>query len=378
MAREQDFREYLHTIPEFGLEEYKTSEFVAKTLREAGFDVTEGLGGHTGVVGVFDSGKPGPTMAVRADMDALGHIVDGKHVAIHSCGHDGHTAMALAAGEEIIKEGIVKRGKLKMIFQPAEEIGQGAYTIVDSGVLDDVDYLIGQHVRPIQEAKLGQAIAALYYSASHTVEFEIKGQRAHGARPHLGHNALHAAALAILAATGIQPNPERSFSVKATRCLCDSGATNAIPDKVLLAFDMRAGDNDTMAELNEKIKIAVENAVAAFSCTCTCKTLIDLPAAEYNDDMCELLEDSIAEVLGRENTLPAQTTPGGEDFCYYVIAKPNLHVGFYGLGADLKPGLHQPDMHFNTEALTYGKNILKTAISKVLGENSKYNGEHNR
>ncbi|MCI5837029.1 MAG: amidohydrolase [Veillonellaceae bacterium] len=367
MAREQEFKEYLHTIPELGFQEKQTAAFVANILREAGYEVTEGLGGKTGVVGVIDSGVPGPVVAVRADMDALGHIVDGEHVAIHSCGHDGHTSMALAAAEVIAQEGRVKKGKLKMIFQPAEEIGQGAYSIIDSGVLDDVEYFFGQHVRPIQEAKLGQGIAALYYSASTTWEVEIHGQRAHGARPHLGHNALSAAAVMILAAGQIQCNPEKSYSAKATRCLCDAGVTNAIPDLARVAFDMRAGDNETMAELKERMKTAIEGAVQSCGCTCEIKTLIDLPAAVYDEGMCRLLEESIREVLGEENTLPAQTTPGGEDFCCYVVAKPHLKVGFYGLGADLTPGLHQPDMTFDPKALTYGKNIILTAVGKLLG-----------
>lgn len=367
MAREQEFREYLHTIPEIGFTEVKTAAFVAKILREAGYEVTEQLGGKTGVVGVLDSGVPGPVMGVRADMDALGHIIDGEFCAIHSCGHDAHTSMALAAAEEIIQKGLVKKGKLKMIFQPAEEIGKGAYSIVDSGILDDVDYLIGQHLRPIQEASGGQASPAMYYSASTTWQVDIIGLRAHGARPHLGYNALDAAVLAINAVNMIHCDPVKSFSAKATRCICDAGVTNAIPDKAMIAFDMRAESNPVMKEMKTKARIAIENAVSAAGCTCEITEIIDLPAAEFNDDMIQLLSDSIVEVLGKDGLLPPMVTPGGEDFCHYVIAKPHLHVGFFGLGCDLEPGLHAPDMHFNPSYLTQGKDILVTAVKKILG-----------
>lgn len=367
MAREQEIREYLHTIPEIGFTEVKTAAYIADALRKAGYEVTEHLGGKTGVVGVLDSGVPGPVMGVRADMDALGHIVDGKHCAIHSCGHDAHMAMALAAAEEIIRDGVVKKGKLKMIFQPAEEIGKGALSIIDSGVLDDVDYLIGQHLRPIQEVHGGQASPAMYYSASTTWQVDIQGLRAHGARPHLGWNALDAAVLIINAVNMVHCDPNKSFSAKATRCLCDAGVTNAIPDKATLAFDMRAESNEIMQELQTKVRMAINNACAAAGCTCEITELINLPAAEYNDDMTELLTDSIVEVLGEDGLLPALITPGGEDFCHYVIAKPHLHVGFFGLGCDLKPGLHAPDMHFDTKYLTNGKNILVTAVRKILG-----------
>lgn len=367
MAREQEIREYLHTIPETGFQEFKTSAYLAEELKKAGYAVTEKLNGQTGLVGIYDSGVPGPVMALRADIDALGHIIDGKPGAIHSCGHDGHMAMALAAAEEIMAEQIVKKGKLKVIFQPAEELGIGAYSIIESGVLDDVDYMIGQHVRPIQEAKYGQASPAMYYSASATWEVDIHGLRAHAARPHLGRNALDAAALTIVAVNSVRCNPERSFSVKATRCLCDAGATNAIPDKVHLAFDLRAGDNDTMRELQEQVRRVIENTVAMNGCTCEISAPKGLPAAQYTDDMIDLLRESIVEVLGEDGLLPPQTTPGGEDFCIYIVEKPHLHVGFFGLGCDLEPGLHAPDMHFNTAALTHGKNILVTAVRKMLG-----------
>lgn len=367
MAREQEIRKYLHTIPETGFNEHRTAAFLADALTQAGYEVTAGLGGKTGIVGVLDSGIPGPVMGVRADIDALGHIVDGKPTAIHSCGHDGHMAMALAAAEEIIRDGLVKRGRLKIIFQPAEEIGLGAYSIVDSGILDDVEYLIGQHVRPIEEAHNGQASPAMYYSACGTWEVDITGQRAHAARPHLGHNALDAAAAVIQAVNAVHCDPRRSFSIKATRCLCDAGATNAIPDTAHLAFDLRAEDNPTMELLQERSRLAIEQSAAAYGCSASLTMTKALPAAEYSDEVVELLTECITEVLGKDGLLPPLSTPGGEDFCHYVKAKPELKVGFFGLGCDLKPGLHAPDMSFDPAALTNGKNILVAAVKKLLG-----------
>ncbi len=370
MAREQEIRSYLHTIPETGFNEHRTAAFLADALTRAGYEVTTGLGGKTGVVGVLDSGVPGPVMGIRSDIDALGHMVDGQPVAIHSCGHDGHMAMALAAAEEIIRDNIVRRGRLKIIFQPAEEIGLGAYSILDSGVLDDVDYLIGQHVRPIEEAHNKQASPAMYYSASATWEVDIVGQRAHAARPHLGHNALDAAAAAIAAVNAIHCDPRRSFSIKATRCICDAGATNAIPDIARLAFDLRAQDNDTMERMEAAGRTAIEHAAAAYECRATINETKMLPAAEYSEEMIDFLRDCITEVLGEDGLLPPLSTPGGEDFCHYVKAKPDLKVGFFGLGCNLTPGLHAPDMTFDPDALTDGKNILITAVRKLLGEDS--------
>lgn len=103
---------YLHTIPEIGMKEFKTSAYVADVLKQLGYEVETQVGGATGVVAVCDSGKPGPVLGLRADMDALG-TKDGG--AAHLCGHDGHMAMLLAAAEEIMKEKLVRKGKLKLL-----------------------------------------------------------------------------------------------------------------------------------------------------------------------------------------------------------------------------------------------------------------------
>ena len=131
---------YLHTIPEIGMKEFKTSAYVADVLKQLGYEVETQIGGATGVVAVCDSGKPGPVLGLRADMDALG-TKDGG--AAHLCGHDGHMAMLLAAAEEIMEEKLVRKGKLKLLFQPAEETSEGALSMLKGGAVDDIEILIG-------------------------------------------------------------------------------------------------------------------------------------------------------------------------------------------------------------------------------------------
>lgn len=123
MSRTLEHFNYLHQIPELGFEEHKTSAYIGDVLEAAGFQVQRNVGGTTGIVALLDSGKPGPVVALRADMDALGHIIDGRLEARHTCGHDGHSSVVLTAAEEILAEGLVKRGKLKILFQPAEGAG---------------------------------------------------------------------------------------------------------------------------------------------------------------------------------------------------------------------------------------------------------------
>ncbi len=367
MSHVLDHYNYLHTIPELGMQEFKTSAYLADKLEAAGYEVTRNVGGATGIVGVLDSGKPGPVLAVRADMDALGTMIEGKLCALHTCGHDGHSSMLLTAAEEIAKEGGIKQGKLKILFQPAEEIGTGAYSMIEGGAIDDVEYIIGMHLRPIQECRKGQAAPAMYYSASTRVEVNIHGVPAHGARPHLGVNVLEAAAAIIQAVGLIHLNPVENYSAKPTRLLCDSGVTNAIPAEAHLVFDVRAAKNDIMKQLHEKLNQAITAGAATVGATVDIAMPMNMPAAEIDPEVTKLLAEVITEELGADALVDPIQTPGSEDFFCYTQAKPSLKAGFIGLGVDLEPGLHHPKMHFDTTALENGVRLHKAAIRKLLG-----------
>ena len=147
---------YLHSLPEPPFQEYKTSAFLAEVLRTAGYTVTEHVGSETGLVGVWDSGKAGPVVALRSDMDSVQfRRDDGTAVRIHACGHDAHMTMAITAAQVLAEQGI-PCGKLKILFQPAEEIGKGALSLTEAGAIDYVQYLIGYHVMPKDLVRAGQ------------------------------------------------------------------------------------------------------------------------------------------------------------------------------------------------------------------------------
>lgn len=366
--RAKELYRTLHQMPEVGFEEVKTSAFLAEKLKAAGYEVQTGLGGGTGVVGILASGKPGPVVALRADIDALGHTIDGKDVAIHSCGHDSHASMVMTAAEEIARRGL-KEGTIKIIFQPAEERLFGALKMIESGVSEDVDIMFGIHLRPIQEAKLGQATPALYHGASYIVEADIVGAPAHGARPHLGVNAIDAAAAAINAVNAIRVNPIIASSVKVTKIQGGGASLNAIPDKAYMALDLRAQSNQVMNELIEKVTKAIEAGASTVGAKAIVKVKGGCPAAEYNDELIELAKEAISSVLGPEGLLEPIITPGGEDFHYYVQKKPSLKTAYIGLGCDLTPGLHHPEMKFNTDALVSGTKIMLYMVNKICGIN---------
>lgn len=367
MSKVLEHYHYLHDIPELGFQEFKTSAYISQQLKAAGYAVQDNFNATTGIVAVLDSGVPGPTLALRADMDALGHIIDGVPCARHTCGHDGHSSVVLTAAQELMAEQAIKKGRLKLIFQPAEELGTGALAMIAGGAIDDVDMILGFHVRPAQECAVGTAIPAVYYSACVTVEAIIHGQTAHGARPHLGVNALDAGVSAVQAVNAIHLAADSMWSVKATRFRCDAGVTNSIPDEARVVFDLRTATNEDMVTLQDRVRRAIEHSVAAFGAQAEVQILKAMPAAEIDDEMSALIAGAIVEVLGKEALIAPRATPGSEDFFHYPVERPSVKAGFWGLGTGLLPGLHHPDMHFDLNSLPVGINIFKACVKKVLG-----------
>jgi len=353
---------HLHLIPETGFKEFETSKFIAEELKKCGYDVLEGILG-TGVIATMSSEVNGPILAIRADMDALEYEFEGKTVNLHTCGHDANSSMVLATAKEVAEVGIQK-GKAVFIFQPAEEILGGADGISKSGVIDDVEEIIGIHLRPIQEAKLGEATPALCHGASNSIEVTVRGLASHGARPHLGINAIDAAVLAVSAINSVKVDPRVPHSAKVTQFNSAGKTHNVIPDRVTLVLDLRAQTNEVMSVLIERLVEAITSSVKSIGATAEIVVGPGVPAAEYDDEMVHITKEAITEVLG--STLAPIVTPGGEDFHYYA---KNLSVktAYVGLGADLIPGLHNPDMKFDTKALEHGTEILKKIVYKRLG-----------
>lgn len=366
MSQVQDYYNYLHTIPEKSLEEHKTSQFLADQLESFGYRVIRQVGGATGVIGIYDTGRPGPVVAIRADMDSLTHIIDGQEVQRHTCGHDGHMSMVLTAAKWIKEGGLISKGVLKILFQPAEETGEGALSMIKGGAIDDVDWLFGAHVRPFEECQVGQASPAIHYAAARRFVVEFHGKPAHAARPHLGVNAIDAATAAVNAVNAIHLKPTDNYSVKATRFLCDSGVTNAIPDLATVTWDSRAQYNDVMEALEEKFMVAIEGGAGTVGAKANVAFKKGTPAAELDEDATALLSQSIKAVLGDQGLAEEIYTPGSEDFFFYTIHKPSLKAGFFGLGCDLRPGLHHPDMAFDTSALDAGVAIFIKTVESVL------------
>ncbi|RKD33861.1 amidohydrolase [Thermohalobacter berrensis] len=347
----------LNKIPEKAFKEYKTSQLIYNELCKMGYEIYKNIGG-TGIVAKLDSGNSGPIVGVRADMDALEYKINGKKQYIHACGHDANCAMVLGMGKEIIEQGI-KKGKLILIFQPAEEIMAGAKKIIESGYIDELEEIIGIHLRPEKEAKLGEATPALIHSAAKTLKVKIVGKSAHASRPHLGVNAIDIGVSLINSINNIRMNPKNNYSIKATQFITSNNSSNIIPDLVNITLDLRAETNEVMEKLYSKAEKLIINIPKVMGAKGEIVDKKECPAAKYDDNLVSIAKEAITKVLGK--VLPSIYTYGGEDFHYYT-KELKLKSTYIGIGANLKMGLHHPKMNFDIRALNKGKEVLKEII----------------
>ncbi|WP_026576244.1 M20 peptidase aminoacylase family protein [Bacillus sp. UNC438CL73TsuS30] len=358
--------EHFHQNPEVSWKEVNTTSFIANFLKSNGCEVRT-FPDHTGVVGELGNGPL--TVGVRADMDSLWQEVNGRFQANHSCGHDAHMTMVLGTLLLLKEMQLELPGRLKLIFQPAEEVGDGALKMIEKQVIDDIDFLYGVHLRPIQELSMGTASPGIIHGAAETVSAKIIGFDAHGARPDLGVNAIEVVSAIVEQLKGIRLNPFDSFSVKMTQVSAGGDNTNVIPGSAQFHLDLRAQKNETMDMLVQKVDHILQQVASLFEVKIEFEHKEKVYAAVVNPKAQKIMAKAIAEVIGDENVMPAVITPGAEDFHFYTKERPHLKAAMLGLGCDLAPGLHHPNMSFNRDALLNGIEILTRTVLATFKQN---------
>ncbi|HSI66766.1 MAG TPA: M20 peptidase aminoacylase family protein [Planococcus sp. (in: firmicutes)] len=362
--------EHLHNHPEISWKEVETTKYLKEFLEKEGFRV-ETFADITGLVVTIGSGSP--CVGIRTDIDALWQQVDGKEQANHSCGHDAHMTMAIGVLLTLKGMGIPTTGTVKAIFQPAEEKGTGALALVDRGVVDDVDYLYGVHLRPKQEMPYGYSTPAIMNGAARMIKGSITGTDAHGARPHEGQNAIEVMALLVQAIQSIHVNPMVPHSAKMTMFQSGGESANIIPGNGVFSIDVRAQTNSVIEELVNQVERTMDSVAEMTGVKIAYETIAEIAAAQVDESAVGLMALAIEESVGQEYLKPPVVTPGGEDFHYYTLKRPNVKATMLGLGCDLTPGLHHPQMKFNQDSLITGIEILSRAVIKTF-EHEEKNG----
>ena len=350
----------LHSMPEKSWEEIRTSAFLKAQIENAGMEIKT-CAANTGLLGILSGKEKGHIISLRADMDALPFNNNGKTVFIHACGHDANCAMVMFAAITLARVGL-PQGTLKIVFQPAEEGLGGAQAILQTGWLDDVTEMVGIHLRPAQEAELGEACAALHHGAHCVIKATIRGISSHGARPHLGVNAIDAAVSIINGLNTIHIDTIVPHSAKPTRLIAGT-AHNIIPAEAKLVLDLRAQTNETISMLKDKVQKVIEKGAALAGAQVVTDIISEAPAACYNEETVLKVNKAIEMILGKvKNPI---VTPGSEDFHYYSL-QGGIKTAYIGLGANLYPGLHHPGIKFDLKALVIGTKILACYVIDSL------------
>ncbi|MDO4921938.1 MAG: M20/M25/M40 family metallo-hydrolase [Phascolarctobacterium sp.] len=257
-------------------------------------------------------------------------------------------------------------GRVKILCQPAEEIGRGALALLDAGALEDVQYALGYHVMPKDLARSGQIIAQINWTACTLMEGEIRGLAAHGSQPHLGVNAIDVGAAIVNGVNALHTNPLLGGNVKTTRFMGGAGSLNAICDKVNIGFDLRSTSNAEMLALRQRVMELIENTAKVYGAEASCHIVGTCPAAEADPSLLAVTRDTIVGVLGREALIPSVSITVGEDFNFFKEQRPQLKTASLGIGCDLTPCLHDPEMTFDHGALAGAIEVLAALTVRIL------------
>jgi amidohydrolase len=374
IARRRDF----HAHPELGFEEVRTAGIVAKELNDLGLEVQTGVG-KTGVVAMLEGAHDGPTVLVRADMDAL-PIVEENHTdftsqtsgKMHACGHDGHTAIALGVAKLLSQRKDQIAGRVKFVFQPAEEIGKGAQAMVDDGTLRDPrpDYSVGLHLwNDMPVGEIGIADGAVMAGA---IIFRIKvtGKGAHAASPHQGIDPVVCAAHIV---TALQSIPSRTVNPLDTIVLSVTNihageAYNVIPMTAEMRGTVRYYKREVLDLVTARMKEVAENIAAAMRCTAVFEFEgMTMPVAN-DPEVTAKLRERFEPILGADALHLDERTMGAEDVGLFMGDIPGTYffVGAKDMTADAYYGHHHPKFSIDEDSLPLGAALLATAVASFV------------
>ena len=370
------YRRDFHQNPELSFQEYRTAETISKYLDSFGITHKTNIGG-TGIVGEIEFGA-GPTIALRADMDALPiqEIGDLEYKSknegvMHACGHDGHMAILLGTANVLSKNKKIKKGKIRFIFQPAEEGGGGARYMIEDGCLEGVDEIYGLHLwnyQPLGEigVKEGPIMAA-----ADMFDIIVKGKGGHGATPQGTIDAIVVASHLVTALQTIvsrDTNPLENTVVTIGE-ISGGENFNVIADQVKLSGTTRAYTEKNRIMIKNRMKDIIDGVSKAFGSEIVLNYKEGYPPTINHKLPTKNILDSASQVVGKGAGFP-YLSMGGEDFSYYLQNIPGCFF-FIGSAPDEKDILSTPHhcSHFNIDehALLVGASVYINLIKNILG-----------
>jgi len=390
-----DLRHQIHQYPELGNREYKTAKLVAKHLRSLGIEVETDIA-YTGVVGVLKGNKPGPVVAVRADMDALPVTEEtdlsfkstvkttylNKEVGVmHACGHDIHTSVQLGVASVLASMKRSLPGTVKFIFQPAEEgppPGEegGADLMLKEGVFSNLkpSAIFGLHTHPgLAVGELGLTIGPAMAAVDHFI-ITIKGKQSHGAYPH---KSVDPIIMATEAVGAFQTIRSRSLSplepsVVTVGIIRGGERFNIIPEQVYLEGTVRTYNPEVQDMVEHRMNKILEGITLAYGGSFELDYDRGTPATINDPELAKQMIPTMERVVGKSNLKLLDPVMGGEDFAFFANEVPGM---YYRLGV-LKPGttsgwVHTPTFRADDSCLEVGIRAMSNLVVDFLKSNGK-------
>ena len=373
LAKEQESyviqcRHYLHSHPELSTKEVNTTRFIKEELEKMGVEVQE-FEGITGCVGTIKGDKPGKTVMLRADIDALPITENpGKSYCslnpgvMHACGHDCHTSMLLGAAKILSAHRDEIHGTVKLIFQMAEEIGRKSEEYVKRGALEGVDAIFGMHIWSAVPAGKVNFESGESMDCSDRFTIKIHGKSSHGSAPHEGKDAIIAGAAAIQALQTIPSRINNPFNALVVTVGIFNGGTkeNIIADQAELTGTVRAFNREFRNSMPEVIKSVVEPVVKGYGCSAEVDYYFGpSPLINDHEDLVQIARGAASKEMGEDALIPLKKMTGAEDFSVYMETVPGV-FGYLGCRNEEKGIIaahHHPAFDVDEDVLYHGTGI---------------------
>jgi amidohydrolase len=380
------WRHHLHQYPELSNREYKTMAYIAENLKELGITIETGMA-HTGVVAVLETGKPGPVIGLRADMDALpvkervqlpfssreeAEYLGQKVGVMHACGHDTHVAMLMGTAKILYTMRDQLKGKIVFVFQPAEEGAPegeegGAALMIKQGLIDKygIELMYGLHINSTMDVGTIRYKPMGTMAAADQFSIKVKGKQTHGSRPWSGVDPITISAQIIM---GLQTIISRQVDLTEEAAVITIGKftsgvrNNIIPEEAEMIGTIRTLDTAMQRQVHERIRRTAQSIAESAGATADVHINIGYPVTYNNPELTAKMLPSLEKSVGEENVRVIKAMTGAEDFSFYAQKVPGLFFFLGGKPRDISvfdaPQHHTPDFYVDDSSYYYGMKAL--------------------
>lgn len=375
-----DRRRFYHQIPELSLQEYETTKNLVKDLEEMGVDEVITFPDYQGAIAIIKGGKPGKTVMLRADIDGLpvaektGLPYASTNGNMHACGHDSHMAMQLGAAKILVDLKDELEGNVKLLFQSGEEVGYGAKYYIEKGHLKDVDAVYGNHIWSDIEAGKFSLEAGERMAACDVFKIIVEGVSSHGSAPHLGNDALVAAASIVMNVQTFVSRVNNPLDPMVVTIGTINGGQrfNIIANHIEMEGTTRAFSKEARGSIEKELRKIIENTGKALGVKARLEyDYFTNPIINEHEDLNNLARNAATKLFGEDSLVHMEKLLGAEDFCFFMDEVPGFYgfVGCYNKEIDAIYNNHNDKFNVDESTLYTGSALAAQFAYDFLNNN---------